>query len=448
MITVLINDTVKKYFLKQSRDIRKKIRDKFEFLESGIWDGGMKVKKLKGVSSKFVFEARLDRGNRILFTLGRPPETSPGTDEGENHLLVYVWGIVEHDDISLKSKTILPANAPFLQFLEYEDTLMDNVDIGELESGYITQESITERISHESGSQRWYAVDEPEWRRIQMYSRDDFDLFLHLTPQQDEILATPLPQMISGTAGSGKTSLAVYYLLNRNINKKKKLFITYNEHLKNFARKQYNGLLNEREWKKEVTPPDFYTFKELCLKVAGKGELDPDKEVDLNRFNQMFVSYPNFQSYDAALVWEEIRSIIKGAMPRVNPAVLEKASRQFKKDAVAPGVVNQLQAQYIRFARLDSFQRINKLIRKYLDIDIAAFAASIHRFLQPASLSPREKEGVATILTKTLDTLQKHPEEISRKYLSFSEYEMLGKKKAPNFHFNRGEIYRIFEWYQ
>ncbi|MCP5047368.1 MAG: ATP-dependent helicase, partial [bacterium] len=114
----------------------------------------------------------------------------------------------------------------------------------------------------------------------------------------------------------------------------------------------------------------------------------------------------------------------------------------------APGVVNQLQAQYIRFARLDSFQRINKLIRKYLDIDIAAFAASIHRFLQPASLSPREKEGVATILTKTLDTLQKHPEEISRKYLSFSEYEMLGKKKAPNFHFNRGEIYRIFEWYQ
>ncbi|MCP5102143.1 MAG: hypothetical protein GY950_02125, partial [bacterium] len=261
MIIVLINDAVKKYLLKQPKDIRKKIRDKFEYLESGIWDGGMKVKKLKGTSSKFVFEARLDRGNRILFTLGgaAPPAVKgvapPAVKGAGSGLIVYVWGIVVHDDISLKSRTIIPDNASFLRFREYDEAAMDNVDMAELESSYFTQESISERVADESGSQRWYAIDEPEWQRIQMYSRDDFDLFLHLTPEQDEILAAPPPLMIAGTAGSGKTSLAVYYLLNRNLNKKKKLFITYNQHLKNFARKLYNGLLNQREWKNDVILP-------------------------------------------------------------------------------------------------------------------------------------------------------------------------------------------------
>ena len=87
MSQILINDVVKKYFLKQPRKLRSKIRDKFEFLENGIWDSGLKVKKLAGVSSKVIFEARLDRGNRILFSLGK--DNSDGAEE----LNVYVWGV-------------------------------------------------------------------------------------------------------------------------------------------------------------------------------------------------------------------------------------------------------------------------------------------------------------------------------------------------------------------
>lgn len=446
MISVLINDTVKKFLLKQPRDTRKRIREKFEFLESGIWDGGLKVKKLKGTSSKFVFEARIDRGNRILFTLGGEPARRDA-EESENRMMVYVWGIVVHDDISRISRTIIPTNAPFLEFSEYEEAGFDNVDMEELGKDYFTQEGIADQVSSDSGSQRWYSLDEPEWQRIQLYTRDDFDLFLHLTPEQDEILSTPLPLMISGTAGSGKTSLAVYYLLNRNLNQKKKLFITYNVHLKNFARKLYNGLLNEREWKSEVMLPDFYTFKELCLEVTGKERFPAEKEIDYNLFKHLFTSYPNYHSYDAALVWEEIRAIIKGAVPRVNLPVLEKAVGQFKKGSVSAGVMKQLQEQFIRFSKLESFQKVDKLVQKYLKIDIGTFAAGIQKYLQPGSVNEREKESVALILEKTLDTLVKLKEETGRKYLSFPEYEMLGKKKAPNFQFNRGEIYRIFEWY-
>jgi hypothetical protein len=199
--------------------------------------------------------------------------------------------------------------------------------------------------------------------------------------------------MISGTAGSGKTSLAVYYLLNRNLDKKKKLFITYNKHLKDFAVKLYNGLLNERTWKKEITPPDFYTFKELCIEVAGKERFPPEKEVDFNHFNRLFPGYPTYQSYDAALVWEEIRAIIKGAVPGLNLPVVETALRQFKKGGLSPDIIKQLQEQFILFSKLESFQRVDKVVRKYLDIDIGTFAASIGNIFTPAwVLLPKGKK--------------------------------------------------------
>ncbi|NIM11084.1 MAG: UvrD-helicase domain-containing protein [Candidatus Aminicenantes bacterium] len=450
MIVVLINDTVKKYLLKQPGDTREKIRDKFEYLETGIWDGGLKVKKLKGTSSKYVFEARLDRGNRILFTLGYPPPAlaHTGNEKDTNMLIVYVWGIVVHDDISRKSRTIIPANVPFLRFHDYEEVFLEDVDMEELEPSYFTQENISQRTADESGCQRWYPIDEPEWQRIRMYTRDDFELFLHLTPEQDEILSTPLPVMISGTAGSGKTSLAIYYLLNRNLNKKKKLFITYNKYLRDFAGKLYHGLLNQREWKDDVILPDFYTFKELCLETAGKQRFDPAKEVDFNRFKDLFTSYPNHQSFDAALVWEEIRAIIKGAVPRVNLPVLEHALRRFKKGTVNPGLVKQLQEQFILFSKLESFHKVDKFVHKYLKIDIVSFAANIKKHLQPDAASDREKECVCAVLEKTAAALKKDDTLTERKYLSFAEYEMLGKKKAPNFQGNRKDIYRIFQWYQ
>jgi len=43
MIVVLINETLKKHLLKQPGDLKKKTREKFEFLESGLWDGSLKV---------------------------------------------------------------------------------------------------------------------------------------------------------------------------------------------------------------------------------------------------------------------------------------------------------------------------------------------------------------------------------------------------------------------
>lgn len=436
MIVVLINDTVKKYLLKLPAANRKRIRDKFEYLETGIWDTGLKVKKLKALSSKYIFEARLDRGNRILFTLGHP-----GQDK--QTLIIYVWGISEHDDVSRKSKTIIPGNAPFLQFSDYEETLMENIELEQLDHNYYTQEFITQKVDDESGSQKWYSLDEPEWKRIQMYQRDDLELFLYLTPEQKEILQTSLPLMISGTSGSGKTTLSVYYLLNERLNKKKKLFITYNTLLKKYAQKLYNGLLEQREWKDQTITPEFYTFKELCLEITGPDRFLPSREVDFNRFKQMLSTYPSRGSLDPALLWEEIRGIIKGGVPRFNLPVLEKAGRELKKGAISKSLLKSLQEQFIFFSKLNTLEAPHKFVQKYLHTGLEDFAAHIESFIY----NPELQERIPVMLDKTVQALEKI-EGIERTYLSFPEYEALGKKKAPNFAFNRKDIYRIFEWYR
>lgn len=440
MIIVLINDTVKKHLLKQDPGFRKRVREKFEFLETGIWDGGLKVKKLKGVSSKYIFEARLDKANRILFTLGNLK-----TGEEQANLFVYVWGIVEHDDVSRKSKNIIPGNVPFLQFKNYDELLVNNVDMEELEPDFFTQENITEKTADESGSQRWYPVEEPEWKRIQLYTRDDFELFLYLTPEQKQILQSPPPLLISGTAGSGKTTLSVYYLLNQNLNKKKKLFITYNDYLKRFAQRLYHGLLNERDWKDNVVFPDFYTFKDLCLQLAGGKRFPAENEVDFYRFNRLIRAFPGYHTFDPVLVWEEIRSVIKGAVPRINLKVLETAAREIKKNTITPITIKKLQEQFLLFSRLESLQAVEKYVKKYLNTTTQSFAAKIEKFLQ--ATDAKEKERVSAVLERTLNIARKQEKE-SGKYLSFFAYETLGKKKAPNFQWNRKEIYRLFEWYQ
>jgi len=59
MIKVLINDCFKKYLLNQPSEYRKKVRQKFEYLEIGYWEGGLNVKKLKSLAGRLFVLLRL-----------------------------------------------------------------------------------------------------------------------------------------------------------------------------------------------------------------------------------------------------------------------------------------------------------------------------------------------------------------------------------------------------
>lgn len=441
MIKVLINDSFKKYMLSQPPAYREKVRQKFEYLEIGYWDGGLNVKKLKSLAGqKTVFEARLDRGNRILFTVG--PEEGNGASS--RTLLVYVWGIVVHDRVSRKSQDILPSDVPFLQFKPYHEEIMDESPLEDLDATYFTQESITQKISDDSATQRWHLLDEESWGRIQGHQEDTFELQLYLTPKQQAVLSQPLPILVSGTAGSGKTTLGVYYLLRLPLAKKKKLFITYNHHLKDTVRKLYHGLLNTSPLREEYLDPVFFTFKEYCLDVAERchKSVAREKEVDFEKFSKIILSCPQAKGYDAPLIWEEIRSIIKGALPQINVNILKSALVRLKNKPVQPRFLSALQQQFYTFAQLKSLEKVEKFVQKYLRTDIMTFSRNLSHYVET------QGDRVLTAIDRTFNLLSKARELTQKKHLSFVDYEALGKKKAPNFQLDRHNLYRVFEWYQ
>lgn len=441
MIKVLINDSFKKYMLSQPHTYRKKLRQKIEYLEIGYWDGGLNVKKLKSLAGqKVVFEARLDRANRILFTVGHEEEN--GASSGA--LLVYIWGIVVHDRVSRKTKGILPGNVPFLQFKPYHEESIGEISLENLDAAYFTQESITQKISDDSATQRWHLLDEESWGRIQDHQEDTFELQLYLTPKQQAVLNQPLPTLVSGTAGSGKTTLGIYYLLKLPLAKKKKLFITYNHHLKNAARKLYHGLLNTSPLREEYLDPVFFTFKEYCLDVAERfhNSIAREKEVDFEKFSKIILSCPQAKGYDAPLIWEEIRSIIKGALPQININILKNALVGLKIKPVPPRFLSALQQQFYTFAQLKSLEKVENFVQKYLGTDIMTFSRNLSHYVEA------QGDRVLTVIDRTFNLLSKARELTQKKYLSFVDYEALGKKKAPNFQLDRHNLYRVFEWYQ
>ena len=103
---LLLNDVLKNHILGCKASEKQRLLEKLEFLANGIWDAGVRVKKLKGLSRKVIFEARLSRGQRILFTLGRH----------QGRIAIYLWGIAAHDDVERLGRSIVPRNAPFLLF--------------------------------------------------------------------------------------------------------------------------------------------------------------------------------------------------------------------------------------------------------------------------------------------------------------------------------------------
>ena len=437
MIKVLINDTFKKYLINQPIAVRNKIRQKFEFLEIGYWDGGLKVKKLRGTGkAKTVFEARLDQSNRILFTLGKEQANNASLT------LVYVWGIVEHDDIS-RSRD-LPTNAPFLYFKPYHEEKIEQTPLEEIQDSYISQESITQKVSDDSPAQKWHFLSDSEWDRFKEYQQNHFELPLYLSPKQQDVLDRPLPLLVSGTAGSGKTTLAISYLLKLQEAKGKKLFVTFNRFLKNEAHKLYHGLLNASPLRDEYRDPDFHTLKEYCLNLAAHYHqtYHPEAEVNFERFQEILRSFKKTNSFDTALIWEEIRSIIKGALPQINIDVLQKALHEIENGQTSTQLLDSLQQQFFIFSRMASLHKIDQLCQKYLQSDTLLFAKKLKGFVNT------NPSYVLTILERSLNYLQKERELTRRKYLSFADYEALGKKKAPNFFFDRQEIYGLFEKYQ
>ena len=486
---LLLHDAVRAHVVSLDARAKQRLREKLEFLQEGLWDAGVRVKKLRG-SARTVFEARLSRGDRILFTLGEPPD-----ENGAGATRIYVWGVVKHDDVSAAERRIVPANAPFLDFQPAAVEELPELVADDLSDDYFSpalDQPVAVRSAEaptDAGPQRWLVVDDEEWRRLQTtHQSDHVELYLFLTREQAHLLHSEPPLLLSGTAGSGKTTIAVYFLLRHRVRQlaaapdlttappaggrerpetaayadalgashpsaaaarpagsERALFLTCSAHLKRFSERIYRGLVKATALETAPQAVRFATFGELLGEIVARAgrpawQAPP---AGLAEFHAIFRNHPGAARYDTELVWEEIRAIIKGAKPPVSRRRFGELAARFAAAQAALRERAEL-AEYI--VRLDNLELGAKLdgmrVRKSSFASLREFAAS----LRDGDVARRGEQ--LFLLDAARRLLEKQSGRFDQPLLTLREYEGLGHKRAPNFPFDRRDIHRIAEYYQ
>jgi len=444
---LLLNDVLKNYILGCKASEKRRLLEKLEFLANGIWDAGVRVKKLKGLSRKVIFEARLNRAQRILFTLGRH----------QGRIAIYLWGIAAHDDVERLGRSIVPRNAPFLLFEPESVQERPELLVDELPEDFFTQESIEEKAAEDYGPQHWLVLSEAEWQRLLAEAEpDSLDIHLFLTSEQQAVLEGVLPLLLSGTAGSGKTTILVYTLLRPGFLDKRRLFLTYNPLLKRFSERLYRGLIKNTELEPgakgtEGAYPDFLLFGELVEAIldAGspqgteKAKIPAATAAGLEAFERIFRNHALYRRYDTELVWEEIRSIIKGAKPPLSLREYSSLAEGYLRGGASRRELGRLEDCLLGLKPFEFFKKIEALRERKTGFE------SFDQFVQSlADPKPAAKDGVSFLLAGIGKVLERRTGSLANPLLSLEEYRSLGRKRAPNFLYSREEIYAVAEYYQ
>ncbi len=328
-LPILLHSALYAALRRQQPERRSRFRRLADRLATGRWGGGTRVKKLRGVARP-VFEARQDGGDRVLFTFARSAAAE------ENALVTYlqVWDLVPHDDVSAAAARI--NRAAEAEFLDYDVLESETTDAPPPHAG-ITFDEVPPVAAGQAagllelmlppedfrpaareeieGGVRWYLlperllVDDPRWQGLM--DEDSDELELKLTAEQYAVVRAAGPLLLSGSAGSGKTTIAVHRIAAAAATGAAPLlYVTYSGWLRDHARRLYRALCACRG-DEPGAAPDFLTMEELYRSLLGPAGDSVERLADYAEFARWYAG--GFRRRDAALAWEEIRSIVKGA---------------------------------------------------------------------------------------------------------------------------------------
>lgn len=152
-------------------------------------------------------------------------------------------------------------------------------------------------------------------------------LVLHMPEEQVAVLSAHRtlrgPILLSGEAGSGKTTVITHWLVMGELEKiEPQLFVTFSERLTDRAKIEFEQMLPIGHGPYQVR---FLTYRQLLLEIANVGGLasrDLSKEMTFERFLREY-SHRVSQHVDPVLLWDEIRSVIKGRCENPGKRVLD-----------------------------------------------------------------------------------------------------------------------------
>jgi tetratricopeptide (TPR) repeat protein/Txe/YoeB family toxin of Txe-Axe toxin-antitoxin module len=318
-------------------------------IKQGSFDGGLRVKKLKGIS-RGVWEARINQSSRIIFTYQNSIESSSdpkGSLNGSKKTYIAIQDIcIDHDDVTRSGKRARKTFAD-TQWLEtdvvkeignlYQDRSslsqsqqqqLDNAQLQDLEE----LENITRDIDELLSNIQWRVVDtQKQWEQAILSKDKDLPLKLSLEEYELVILGQK-NTLLSGSAGTGKTTIGLYKLiksLEYLPTDKKRLYVAYNSFLVKEAEKQFKRLIN-RDISDIDSCFDFKTVRQLCIEILNSSEqiYMPYDEVNYQYFKKIYDRMPRKHKHSSILVWNEIRGIIKGSQLSTDIKLLSKEEYQ------------------------------------------------------------------------------------------------------------------------
>lgn len=216
------------------------------------------AKKLKGTT---FYRAKLDDTNRLLFKIAKL---------GDESFILLLETIRNHN--YERSRFLRGATCCDLAKAEVEWTDDDNP-------------TATQTLRYVNpGQTTFHYLDKP----------------ISFDPLQSQLLATRLPLIVVGTAGSGKTAVVLEYLKQLD---GRVLYITLSKFLAEAARGYYfdQGFSNERQ---EV---DFFSYTELLETI----QIPSGSECDYETFRAWF-SRQRSNFNDARKLFEEFRGVLTG----------------------------------------------------------------------------------------------------------------------------------------
>jgi uncharacterized protein YozE (UPF0346 family) len=161
-------------------------------------------------------------------------------------------------------------------------------------------------------------------------SGEQVGLPLHLSEEQIEILGSLGAVLLSGEAGSGKTSVMTQWLVINHLRHQelrtsepiRQLFVTFSGRLRDRTASEFKTMLPKSARNHRT---DFNTYRDLLwsiLDFAGERRGFPkDSEMTFERFLREYS--PKVKGIDAMLLWDEIRSVIKGGATGKSDVLLD-----------------------------------------------------------------------------------------------------------------------------
>ncbi len=208
---------------------------KLKTLDLDRWhSAGVRVKKLAGFAQP-VFEARLNRGDRVVFTL----HTTVSERFDGPH--VVLWCAGHHDDAVRTAGRRMGITDPMVEdrgeLLEVPEAWVRESDEGEV---------MPEVQGREARPGGFFPLVEVSEADIDRWAESQIDPLLHLTPEQRALTRAveDRPVFLRGGVGTGKTTVLLYRMLKLLAagSIERPAFLTYSRSLAGWCRSVFERL--------------------------------------------------------------------------------------------------------------------------------------------------------------------------------------------------------------